>query len=85
MRLTHIDVWTRLTACGVTGRSRQKTAATMTRANALPQNAIPRPPAAIAAPAIAGPRIRDRLNCAELSATALPIAARSTRLGTIAW
>ena len=58
---------------------------TSSSANALPQNASPRPPAAIAAPAIAGPMMRDRLNWAELRATALPIAARSTRLATIAW
>ncbi len=39
----------------------------------------------MATPAATGPRMRDRLNWAELSATALPIAARGTIVDTTAW
>src|SRR5215218_2830769 len=84
-RLDHIDVSARARSGGVTIRSRHRIVATVSRATAFPQNATWRPPAAMTAPASDGPRIRDRLNWAELSAIALPIAARSTRLGTIAW
>ena len=47
--------------------------ATTRSAAAFTQNATARPPAAMATPAATGPRMRDRLNWAELSATALPI------------
>src|SRR5713101_7724747 len=36
-------------------------------------------------PAMAGPRMRERLNCVELSARAGPICARGTMDGTIDW
>ena len=61
------------------------TIATITRPIALIQNASARLPAAMTSPAIDGPSTLDRLNWAELRATALPMADRSTTVDTTAW
>ena len=58
---------------------------TMRKLIAFAQNARARPPNAIAAPASDGPMIRDRLNCAEFSAIALPSARPCTSEDRIAW
>src|SRR3954453_3679823 len=85
MRFDQSDASTRASAAGERVGSVARTRTTTTKLSAFAQNATARPPAEIARPAIDGPTIRPRLNCAELRAIALPIAWRSTIVDTTAW
>ena len=74
MRFAQIDASTRAALDARPIGSVRIRIATITRPIAFAQNARTRLPAAMTNPATVGPRTRDRLNCAELRAIALPIA-----------